>query len=122
MCPKDLNNIFDGDSSYLLVGGLGGIGRAIALWMAEHGAKHLMLINRSGLRTEAAKSTVRELHGKGIDVAVYPCDISNETEVQQVLSSLPRDAPPIRGVIQGAMVLKVNPSQATNITTELTSR
>lgn len=107
MCPKDLNALFDGAASYLLVGGLGGIGRAIALWMTEHGAKHLVLINRSGLRTEAAKSTLRELHGKGIDVAVYPCDISNETEVQQVLSSLPRNTPPIRGVIQGAMVLKV---------------
>jgi shikimate 5-dehydrogenase len=36
------------DYSYLLVGGLGGIGRSIARSLALNGAKHLIFISRSG--------------------------------------------------------------------------
>ncbi|GLI79916.1 putative PKS/NRPS-like protein biosynthetic cluster [Penicillium ochrochloron] len=93
-------------ASYLLVGGLGGIGRAIAFWMVEHGAKYLILVNRSGLSTETARSTVQLLRDKGVEVAVHGCDISDEQAFSEMYTELSRTMPPIKGVIQGAMILK----------------
>jgi acyl transferase domain-containing protein/NADPH:quinone reductase-like Zn-dependent oxidoreductase len=100
-------NIFHKEASYLLVGGLGGIGRAIAFWMVEHGAKYLILVNRGGLSTETARSTVQLLRDKGVEVAVHGCDISDEQAFSEMYTELSRAMPPIKGVIQGAMILKV---------------
>ncbi|OKP15072.1 Lovastatin diketide synthase LovF [Penicillium subrubescens] len=99
-------NIFHNEASYLLVGGLGGIGRAIAFWMVEHGAKYLILVNRSGLSTETARSTVQLLRDKGVEVAVHGCDISDEQAFKEMYTEILRTVPPIKGVIQGAMILK----------------
>ena len=91
----------------MLVGGLGGIGRATALWMTEHGARNLILVNRSGLRTEEARDTVQSLKEKGALVAVYSCDITDSSKVEATMSQAAKEMPPIKGVIQGAMLLRV---------------
>ncbi|KAF3392596.1 Compactin diketide synthase mokB [Penicillium rolfsii] len=98
--------IFDKNASYLLVGGLGGIGHAIASWMVEHGAKSLILVNRQGLSTDTARSIVQPLREKGAVVAVYGCDISNEEALSEMYTQVSQTMPPIKGVIQGAMILK----------------
>lgn len=75
--------------------------------MADHGARHLILVNRSGLSTGAGKSTVAELKAKGVCVTVQACDISDESEINRMILDMQRQQPLIRGVIHGAMVLKV---------------
>ncbi|OQD90731.1 hypothetical protein PENANT_c001G07681 [Penicillium antarcticum] len=104
--PKQSQSLFHASASYLLVGGLGGIGREVALWMAQNGAKSLVLLNRSGLSKEKSQTTVRELEEKGVQVMVQVCNISNEIEVRQMIVDVSHCAPPIRGIIQGAMVVK----------------
>ena len=37
----------DPKGSYLLAGGLGGLGRSVATWMVEHGARSLIFLSRS---------------------------------------------------------------------------
>lgn len=91
----------------MLVGGLGGIGRATALWMAEHGARNLIFVNRSGLSNAASQATVEALKKKGVNTLVHACNVSDQDQVQNMLFELMRTAPPIRGVIQAAMVVKV---------------
>lgn len=75
--------------------------------MVEHGAKYLILVNRSGLSTETARSTVQSLRDKGVEVAVHGCDISDEQAFKEMYTEISRTGPPIKGVIQGAMILKV---------------
>ncbi|EKV11465.1 Polyketide synthase, putative [Penicillium digitatum PHI26] len=104
--PKSTPPLFHANASYMLVGGLGGIGRVVALWMAENGAKSLIFVNRSGLSKYQAQMTVRNLVEKGVQITTRACDISDETEVQQMIHDLSYCAPPIRGLIQAAMVLK----------------
>lgn len=94
----------------MLIGGLGGIGRATALWMAERGARTLIFVNRSGLSKESSRETVRVLEERGVRVIVYACDVSDGRQMQTMVSELAQQTPPIRGVIQAAMVLKVCPS------------
>ncbi|KAJ5684494.1 uncharacterized protein N7477_000839 [Penicillium maclennaniae] len=106
LLPKQNNKLFRSDASYILVGGLGGIGRVIALWMADQGAKHLILINRSGLSRQPAQNTVSKIQGKGVTVTIHACDIADEAQVSQVFATISQNQPPIRGLIHGAMILK----------------
>ncbi|PVH77199.1 putative polyketide synthase [Cadophora sp. DSE1049] len=94
------------DASYLLVGGLGGIGRAIAMWMLDHGAKNIIFANRSGQTKQVAKETVHALEARGARVAVYSCDVGNDLQVTGMVTKAGNALPPIKGVIQAAMVLK----------------
>lgn len=106
--PNASKTLFRKDASYLLVGGLGGIGRAIASWTVEHGAKHLVLVNRSGLSTDTARSTVGMLRKMGAEVVVRGCDISDEQAFSAMYKEISQTLPPIKGAIQGAMILRVS--------------
>ena len=46
--PPEAKTVFTARSnrSYLLIGGLGGLGLALATWLAQHGAKHLILSSK----------------------------------------------------------------------------
>ncbi|KAK9238572.1 hypothetical protein V1525DRAFT_387470 [Lipomyces kononenkoae] len=92
------------DASYLLIGGLGGIGRAIALYMVEHGARNLIFASRSGAASEKARDCVAQLKARGANVAVFTCDVSESADVDRVLEECARTMPPIRGLIHAAMV------------------
>ena len=96
------------DASYLLVGGLGGLGRATALWMIRNGAKYLIFANRSGVARQEALDTVATLRERGAKVDVHSCDVSSASSLNQLLTKSSKTMPPIRGVIQGAMVLRVS--------------
>ncbi|KAJ5021191.1 hypothetical protein J3E71DRAFT_186571 [Bipolaris maydis] len=100
------DQLFRADASYLLVGGLGGIGRATASWMVEHGAKNLIFANRSGMSKQEARATVHALKSMGARVHVQKCDVSDAEHVRQLVEECGSQMPPIRGVIQGAMVLR----------------
>jgi NADPH:quinone reductase-like Zn-dependent oxidoreductase len=95
------------DVSYLLVGGLGGIGRATAMWMVSHGVRNIVFANRTGHTKQEAKDTIQALEGKGATVKVYSCDVSDASQVSDMIAKASKDMPPIRGVIQAAMVLRV---------------
>ena len=99
---------FDANATYVISGGLGGLGRSIARWMATRNAKHLILLSRSGPRGEAAISLLQELETKGVEVVAPSCDVSDERALVATLQQFSKRLPPIKGCIQGSMVLKVS--------------
>jgi acyl transferase domain-containing protein/acyl carrier protein len=96
---------FDGNAAYLITGGLGGFGLATARWMVEHGARHLVLVGRSGASSEAARRTIDELTQKSVRVTVAHADVSSADQVATVLDGIRCSTVPLRGVIHAAMVL-----------------
>ena len=98
--------VFDPNATYVLSGGLGGLGRSMARWMVRRGAKHLVLLSRSGGATELAAGLLSELKAMGCNVTAPKCDVSDEKELAAVLSRCREEMPPVKGCIQGAMVLK----------------
>ena len=46
--PRERAPLFREDATYLLAGGLGGFGIAVAAWMVRAGARHLVLTSRTG--------------------------------------------------------------------------
>ena len=101
--------LFDPRASYLIAGGLGGLGQSAARWMAKRGAKFLVLLSRSGIRTETSVALVENLQSMGVHVLAPACDVTDRTSLLAVVTKLTKTFPPIKGVIQASMVLKVSP-------------
>ena len=93
----------DGIATYLITGGLGALGLAVARWLAAHGAQHLVLVGRSA-PSDAAAAAVDELRGRGVDVRTPRADCADPGELAEVLRAIPEQTP-LRGVIHAAGVL-----------------
>ena len=102
--------LFDDKSTYVVAGGLGGLGRSIVRWMVLRGAKFLILLSRSGARTDAAVKTVNELRLAGAHIETPACDISDAASLSAMLKDCATRTPPVRGCIQASMVLRVSDS------------
>ncbi|RAL02560.1 type I polyketide synthase [Aspergillus ibericus CBS 121593] len=89
----------DPNASYILAGGLGGIGRSIAHWMASRGAKHLIFLTRSDQLTSSAEATLSTLSTAGCQTTIFRCDISNATQLGAIIHEIQTTHPPIRGCI-----------------------
>ncbi|HEX3372179.1 MAG TPA: beta-ketoacyl reductase, partial [Candidatus Acidoferrales bacterium] len=92
------------DATYLITGGNGGLGLSVARWLAEKGARHLILLSRSGHST-ASEDLIRELKVNGTNVVTMKCDVSNASELRRTLSEVRSAMPPLRGIIHAAGVL-----------------
>ena len=95
------------NGTYMIAGGLGGVGRGIARWLASRGAKHLILLSRSGPDgNDKAKQLIEYLEGMEVQVACPVCDVTDLTSLQKVLEECSQQMPPIKGCIQASMVLQ----------------
>jgi len=106
--PREELLRLDPDVTYLLSGGLGGIGRSLAMMMHSHGARNLAFISRSGDSSGTGKAFLKQLEGLGCTAKAYACDIADREQLRHVLEQCQSDMPSIRGVIQCAMVLRVS--------------
>ncbi|KAE9567271.1 Highly reducing polyketide synthase alt5 [Colletotrichum fructicola] len=97
---------FDPNASYVISGGLGGLGRSMASWMVRRGAKNLILLSRFGPVRESGQKLIAELESQGVRVVAPPCDVTSRQTLEHVLEDCQKDMPPIKGCIQGSMVLK----------------
>ena len=75
--------------------------------MASRGARHFILLSRSGAKGTRAKAFVEELRSQGCHVEAPACDITQAEILKQVLEQCAKTMPSIRGCIQGTMVLRV---------------
>jgi NAD(P)-dependent dehydrogenase (short-subunit alcohol dehydrogenase family) len=98
---------FDSDKTYVIAGGTGGLGRAIASWMVkEKGARNLLLLSRSGMAAASAEETVKELREYGGVIEVASCDICDLSALRSTLERYRDGMPRIGGCIQSSMVLR----------------
>lgn len=97
------------DGSYLITGGVGGFGLATASYLAERGARHLILASRRGAPTEEDAATIAHLRQAGIQVHLACTDVTCEDEVAALFAQIASHMPPLRGIIHAAMVLDDRP-------------
>ena len=94
----------DAEASYLITGGLRGVGLQVAGWMAEQGARHLVLMGRSGV-SEPATALIRELEEKGVQVVVVQGSVTDRAQLAELFSKFGSSMPPLRGIIHSAGAL-----------------
>ncbi len=95
----------DGNARYLITGGLGGFGLKVAEWLVEKGARHLVLIGRSGVATTEARQAVVALKQKGAVVDVRGVDVSDAARTNAMMIELTGEGPPLKGIFHAAMVI-----------------
>jgi acyl transferase domain-containing protein len=92
------------DGTYLVTGGLGGLGLKLAQWLADRGARHLVLVGRSAA-TDEARAAIKKMEGSGARVAVCRCDVGSREALVALLAGIKAEMPPLCGVFHLAGVL-----------------
>ncbi len=99
------------DSSYLITGGLGGVGLRIAAWVAEQRPGHLVLLSRTGTENDTApfadqrRQAVRELQARGVNVTVVEGDVASPSDMDRLFLRFGTEFPQLRGVFHAATVV-----------------
>ena len=93
----------------MVVGGFGGLGRTITRWLVDSGARNIVLVSRGGTQSQMSKDLLTELKKRNVRVCSEACDIADSEKLENLLDRVrAMNMPQIRGVIQGAMVLRVS--------------
>jgi len=102
--------LFNDRSSYLITGGLGGIGLEAAKWMANEGAKFIILCGRSSPSEKAAQA-ISELNAMGKVVMAVQIDVGNWEDCKSLIEKANNgrlssaegiEFPPLRGIQHAA--------------------
>ena len=93
----------DQGASYLLVGGLGGLGRPISTWLVRHGARHLIYLSRSAGTTSADIKFIRELESQGCSATTIKGSVADPADVVAAVRAAKGH---LKGVVQMSMVLR----------------
>ncbi|KAH3950534.1 hypothetical protein HBI56_154300 [Parastagonospora nodorum] len=92
----------DKSASYLLAGGLGGIGAVIARHLVENGARRLVCLSRNpGSRPEDLE-TIREFESMGCEVVLVKGDMVNRDDIFRAVAQ----APNLKGILHSPMLLQ----------------
>lgn len=101
--------LFDKNKCYILVGGLGGLGLEVAYWMANRGARKLVLVSRSGIKNEYQFVFVKRIQyankdGEEIQVKIATNDPSTMNGAEQLIRESEKLGP-VGGIFHFATVL-----------------
>jgi NADPH:quinone reductase-like Zn-dependent oxidoreductase/acyl carrier protein/SAM-dependent methyltransferase len=100
------------DGCYLITGAFGGYGKVLARWLAECGARHLVLTSRSGASNPEASKFVEDLQKRGVEVRVVSADVGAPDDVRRLFAEIKSGAQPLRGLFHLAMVIDDAPLAA----------
>jgi malonyl CoA-acyl carrier protein transacylase len=92
------------DRTYLITGGLGALGLAVAQWLVEQGAQHLILMGRRD-PNEAAQHAIAQLQEAGASVTLAQADVASPADVANLLEQIAANGIPLGGIIHAAGIL-----------------
>jgi acyl transferase domain-containing protein/NADPH:quinone reductase-like Zn-dependent oxidoreductase/nucleoside-diphosphate-sugar epimerase len=93
-----------GDATYLVSGGLGGLGLHTAGWLVEQGARHVVLFGRRP-PSPAAQAVIEGLRTDGVTLTISTCDAADEQQLAGLFNQISASMPPLRGIIHAAGIL-----------------
>jgi len=89
-----------GDRTYVVTGGLGGLGLALATHLVAAGARHLALVGRSA----SADKLPAALRDTGAEICMFAADVADEAAMQAVAAAIDAAMPPVAGILHAAGV------------------
>jgi len=97
--------IFNYKSTYMITGGLGGIGLIVTKWMRSMGARTIVLLGRS-LPAESVQRLIDDWNRNGSNIIVLQTDIGDYGNCERALDYINRlGVPPLRGIMHAAGIL-----------------
>jgi NADPH:quinone reductase-like Zn-dependent oxidoreductase/acyl carrier protein len=100
----DRVSIVRADATYLITGGLGGLGLETAEWLAARGARHIALLGRRA-PSSAARQAITRIEAGGARVLVLAADVADSAQLAEAMEAVRTTLPPLCGVIHAAGVL-----------------
>ncbi len=97
--------IFHSHATYLITGGLGALGLAIAQRMAQSGARQIVLVGRRQPSPEA-QSIIEYLNRQGVQCVAMSIDIADKAQVNEMQQRIRDSMSPLRGIIHAAGILE----------------
>ena len=101
--PASPKFVLPQDTAILIIGGLRGLCGSLAVYLAQQGAKHLVILARGGYDDARSQAVLKNIYAQGAKVDLARGDVSVLEDVRRTFKSA---SVPIGGVIQGAMVLR----------------
>ena len=114
--PQSDPLILRGDASYLITGGLGGLGLRIADWMAARGAGHIVLLSRRDFPERSlwghltfentyyeAVQSILGAEKLGARITVAQGDVADESRMRSLFKRFGKEDPPLRGIVHAAV-------------------
>ena len=92
------------DATYVIAGGLGGLGLMLAQWLVERGARRLVLVDRRRAELPAQAEAIGRLAAAGAEVEVACGDIADRAFVAGLFDDLEASGLSVRGIIHAAGV------------------
>ncbi|WP_050514841.1 type I polyketide synthase [Streptomyces rimosus] len=103
--PRTRRPALQAGATYLITGGLTGLGALTARHLARCGAGRLALVGRRGGDTPEAEALLDDLTSQGVRVSVHRADVSDSEAMRQVVVQADAAGCPLRGVVHSAMHL-----------------
>ena len=101
MAPAPL---FNTQGTYLITGGLGGLGKTLAQWLVDKGVKSLALMGRH-MPTPEDQAFIQSLEAQGSQVRAVQANVTDRQQVHQALTLIEQEMLPLVGVFHGAGAL-----------------
>jgi NADPH:quinone reductase-like Zn-dependent oxidoreductase len=95
---------FRPDATYLITGGLRGLGLSLAEQFASHGARTLVLTGINGPTSDESQAGLARLRAQGVTVWARSCDAASASDLESLLVEIDRTLPPLRGIVHAATV------------------
>lgn len=92
------------EHTYLITGGLGGVGLELANWLITKGARRLVLTSRTGVRNGYQAYRLEMFGQQGVAVEVSTRDVSEISDCKALIEDMEASGP-LGGVFHLAMVL-----------------
>ncbi|HEX5884362.1 MAG TPA: SDR family NAD(P)-dependent oxidoreductase, partial [Pyrinomonadaceae bacterium] len=102
---KDEPVLLKESATYLITGGLGGLGLECAGWMIDHGARHIALASRRSTSSELQKK-ITHWEKQGATIRVFPTDVTREDQIKDLVAGIETSMPPLKGIIHAAGVIE----------------
>nr|XP_003703606.1 PREDICTED: fatty acid synthase [Megachile rotundata] len=94
------------DKSYVIVGGLGGLGLELINWLVLRGAMNLVIVSRGGIKNGYQRLRIETWKSSGVKVLLISgVDLSKTNDCEFTLRSAEKQAP-VDGIFNLAAILK----------------
>ena len=104
LAPEPSRPVVRSDATYLVTGGLGGLGLEVLRWLVDLGARSIVLTGRSE-PSPSALVAIQQSRDVGATVMPMRADMTREEDVARVLKTIAATLPPLAGVFHAAGVL-----------------
>ncbi|MBQ3059742.1 MAG: SDR family NAD(P)-dependent oxidoreductase [Desulfovibrio sp.] len=94
----------DGNTTWLVTGGLSGFGLVTARHLVQRGVRHLVLVGRRGADSPEARQVLEGFRTQGVHAVAAACDMADGPAVQALIKRISETMPQLAGMVHAAAV------------------